>query len=1012
MQKGDKTDGMLPAPLTNSPLEGIWRGSVWVANLLIALLLAVNHALAANPTYSVKDLGTIGGDSSEAIGINDSCQITGWSLNGSGHKYAFLYKNGKMAGLGSLGSESLGSGINNSGQITGTTQTANGKLRAFRYITSMNNLGTLGSLSMGFGINNSGYVVGITGTSLGHRAFLYNGQMIDLGTLPDGTYSQGYGINDSGVVTGIADTPAGEQHAFVYKNGMMIDLGTLPGGMLSFGRAINNSGQVTGYSETNDGNRHAFLFTNGQMIDLGTIGGYTHSDGIGINSKGQVVGRLTDEASNEHGFFHDGASMYDLNALIPQGSGWVLARANAINSNGQIVGAGTFNGATRAFLLNRTHELTSSATSGGTISPSGTVMVEEGQTQVYTITPDAYYKVVSVLVDEVEVGPASGYTFDKITGPHTISVTFAKITHFISASSGPNGSIQPSGKVEVEHGGRQTFTITPAPNHHVASVVVDGIPRGVTNSYTLYEIGTDHTIHANFAPNQYSITASAGPNGSISPSGSLMVSYGADQTFTIKPDTNFEIADVVVDGKSVGPVAEYTFDKVVSEHTILASFALKRFTIAASAGSNGSISPAGQVLVPFGTDQAFNIKAAKNYHIEDVKINNVSMGPLSTYTFTKVDTSHSISAVFAKNLPHTITVSATANGTINPSGSVKVNYGAKKEFTIIPNAKYRIKKIFLDGTPVAITNPLVLKNVVENHDLVVTFEKINRRPVPDAGPNQDVPSGSLVCLSATNSTDPDDGIASYLWKQIDGPPVDLAPLSSPTPSFVAPETGFKGASLSFQVTVTDRSGQKSAGSCIVNVLKTNGKVPPVANAGPDQVASQEVETPLDGSASSNSGQGKMSYKWTLVSGPVVTIMNAKTSRASFIAPTVPLGGEQPFFRLLVTSPSGLRSADTCIANVTSTNLPPTADAGPDQDNIHFGDTVTLDGMSSSDPEGLLDTYRWRQVSGRPVTLANPAAAQTFFTAPDTPGELVFELTVTDSINLKTRSTCIVRVTGS
>ncbi len=69
------------------------------------------------------------------------------------------------------------------------------------------------------------------------------------------------------------------------------------------------------------------------------------------------------------------------------------------------------------------------------------------------------------------------------------------------------------------------------------------------------------------------ITASAGANGSISPLGSVSVAYGGSQTFAINANTGYHVADVLVDGSSVGAVTTYTFNNVTADHTISASFA-------------------------------------------------------------------------------------------------------------------------------------------------------------------------------------------------------------------------------------------------------------------------------------------------------------------------------------------------------------------------------------------------------------------------------------------------------
>jgi len=73
-------------------------------------------------------------------------------------------------------------------------------------------------------------------------------------------------------------------------------------------------------------------------------------------------------------------------------------------------------------------------------------------------------------------------------------------------------------------------------------------------------------------PVTYTITASAGPNGSISPSGSVTVNQGSNKSFTITPDTGYSINDVLVDGSSVGAVSSYTFTNITQNHTISATF--------------------------------------------------------------------------------------------------------------------------------------------------------------------------------------------------------------------------------------------------------------------------------------------------------------------------------------------------------------------------------------------------------------------------------------------------------
>jgi hypothetical protein len=234
-----------------------------------------------------------------------------------------------------------------------------------------------------------------------------------------------------------------------------------------------------------------------------------------------------------------------------------------------------------------------------------------------------------------------------LTGAEIAALANLTPTHTITASAGTGGSISPSGAVVVNEGADQAFTIAPSTGYHIADVLVDAVSVGPVASYTFTNVVAPHTIAASFAIDVLTITATAGTGGDISPSGSVPVNYGADQTFAITPATCYAIADVLVDGSSVGAVPSYTFNGVTVAHSIAASFALQTFTITASAGPNGSISPSGPQVVDCGTDHTFTVTADPGYHIADVQADGGSVGAVASHTFTNVQASHTISATFA-----------------------------------------------------------------------------------------------------------------------------------------------------------------------------------------------------------------------------------------------------------------------------------------------------------------------------------------------------------------------------
>ena len=150
---------------------------------------------------------------------------------------------------------------------------------------------------------------------------------------------------------------------------------------------------------------------------------------------------------------------------------------------------------------------------------------------------------------------------------------------------------------------------------------------------------------------EFVITATAGENGTITPAGEVVVVEGGSQEFTITANEGYEIEDVKVDGTSVGAVATYTFTEVKANATIEATFKAvvvvpKTYTVTATAGENGTITPSGEVTVEEGKSQAFTITPNEGYQIADVKVDGVSVGAVATYTLSNVKANATITVTF------------------------------------------------------------------------------------------------------------------------------------------------------------------------------------------------------------------------------------------------------------------------------------------------------------------------------------------------------------------------------
>lgn len=188
---------------------------------------------------------------------------------------------------------------------------------------------------------------------------------------------------------------------------------------------------------------------------------------------------------------------------------------------------------------------------------------------------------------------------------------------------------------------------------------------------------------------------------------------------------------------------------------------------------------------------------------------------------------------------------------------------------------------------------------------IVNITSGNIPPVANAGMPQTVSSRDIVRLDGSDSSDPDDGIASFGWKQLAGLRVALSEVNSMKPTFVAPDAGHSGGSLLFELTVTDNGGLRSKSVCIVNVQGEND--PPDASAGADQKVSAGMFVALDGSASSDKDDGIASYEWKQLLGKPVHLSYPTNTNPIFVAPQPDSESEILIFQLLVTDKGGLKS---------------------------------------------------------------------------------------------------------
>ncbi|MDB4491114.1 S8 family serine peptidase [Luminiphilus sp.] len=228
----------------------------------------------------------------------------------------------------------------------------------------------------------------------------------------------------------------------------------------------------------------------------------------------------------------------------------------------------------------RYYLVTPSAGSNGSISPSNPIDVQEGNSAQFTLSPNTGYQVAGVGGSCGGTLNGTTYTTNAVTSDCTVSASFELIppptTFTVTPSAGANGSINPSSPVDVQAGNSAQFTLNPNTGYQVAAV--GGSCGGTLNgtTYTTNAVTSDCTVSASFEPipppTTFTVTPSAGANGSISPSNPQTVEEGEDVNFTIVPDDGFEIE--VIGGSCAGQLEQdnYLVANVAADCTVEITF--------------------------------------------------------------------------------------------------------------------------------------------------------------------------------------------------------------------------------------------------------------------------------------------------------------------------------------------------------------------------------------------------------------------------------------------------------
>lgn len=369
-----------------------------------------------------------------------------------------------------------------------------------------------------------------------------------------------------------------------------------------------------------------------------------------------------------------------------------------------------------------TYTVNPSAGANGGILPAAAQNVTQGSNISFTAQPATGYHVNQWLLNGLPVQTgSSAYTLDNVQANEAVSVTFAANPVIsVAANSSTAGTVSGGGTYAV--GAFATVTAAPAANYFFVNWTLNGIVQSGASNYT-FVVTTNWSLVANFNPITYSVTSSAGNNGSVTPSGTQMVMQSSNVTFTAQAATGYQVNQWWLNGAVVrSGGASYTLANIQANSSVSVTFTSDPVvSIAPDSDAAGMVSGGGSY--PVGATATVSAVAHTNYTFASWTLDGEVQSTNADYAFT-VTTNCALIANFTA-IAYTVIPSTGLNGTISPATVQTVAAGGTLTFNAQPAPGYQISQWLVNGTAAASAGlAYTLTNVETNTTVSATFSAI------------------------------------------------------------------------------------------------------------------------------------------------------------------------------------------------------------------------------------------------------------------------------------------------
>jgi len=288
-----------------------------------------------------------------------------------------------------------------------------------------------------------------------------------------------------------------------------------------------------------------------------------------------------------------------------------------------------------------TINVSANPSNGGSVTGGGTY--QQGQTCTVSATANSGYTFINWTENGTQVSTNASYSFT-VTNNRNLVAHFTAQNYVITAIADPTAGGIVTGSGGYNYGESCTLTATANAGYTFVNWTKNGTQVS-TNQTCTFTVTESATYIAHFSPQNYTITTTSSPSNGGTTTGGGTYNYGQTCTVTASAANGYAFTNWTENGTQVSTNANYSFT-VTNNHNLVANFAQNTHTIQASAGANGIITPSGSITVAHGANQSFAMIPDEGYEVQDVYIDGNSVGPMTSYTFTNVNTDHYIHVTF------------------------------------------------------------------------------------------------------------------------------------------------------------------------------------------------------------------------------------------------------------------------------------------------------------------------------------------------------------------------------